>query len=286
MTNGAWPNLFVVGATRAGTTSLWRYLDRHPDIWMSPVKEPNFFSGLQPRFSRLYADEASYLRLFAPGAGYRLRGEASPSYLWPERVPAAIKRVSPQARIVISLRDPVERAYSAYWQAVRLGDERLSFLEAVQAEIGDPSRPLSRYLVPSSYADPVKRYLDTFGDAVHVLFFEELAEDARRETRRIFEFLDLKADVADQLDAAAHNPFALPRNQAARIVHNSQRIRAAARAVVPLGLRLRMVNLLLKQPPKPEMEPEAQELLAAHFAPDVERLRGVLGRVPWTRYAR
>src|SRR5437763_505157 len=104
-----WPNLFVVGAPKAGTTSLWLYLDRHPDIWMAPVKEPQFFSGL-------WYDQDSYLRLFAPGARFKLRGEASPSYLAKAGVAEASKRVSPDARIVIMLRDPVERAYSKYPQ--------------------------------------------------------------------------------------------------------------------------------------------------------------------------
>src|SRR5918999_4531871 len=118
MAAGPWPNLFVVGAARAATTSLWRYLDEHHDIWMALVKEPNFFSGVPAVLAPTVHDEASYLRLFAPGAACKLRGEASTSYLWHEGVPAAIKRASPEARIVISLRDPVERAYSAYWLAV------------------------------------------------------------------------------------------------------------------------------------------------------------------------
>ena len=79
--SSAWPNLFVVGAARAGTTTLWRYLGRHPEIWMAPIKETNFFSAYRPPLNPSVGDEASYLRLFAPGAESKLRGEASPSYL-------------------------------------------------------------------------------------------------------------------------------------------------------------------------------------------------------------
>ena len=76
VTSEVWPNLFVVGAAKAGTTSLWRYLDEHPEIWMAPVKEPNFFSGVRHPLNPDVVDEASYLRLFAPGARGELRGEA------------------------------------------------------------------------------------------------------------------------------------------------------------------------------------------------------------------
>ena len=87
-----WPNLFVVGAAKAGTTSLHYYLSQHPDIYMSSVKEPHFFSQInpKPKFVALSGctcikDERSYLQLFAQGKNKKIRGEASPSYLWEEK---------------------------------------------------------------------------------------------------------------------------------------------------------------------------------------------------------
>jgi hypothetical protein len=289
VTKGTWPNLFVVGAARAGTTSLWRYLDRHPEIWMAPIKEPHFFSGVKPRLYLSIDDEAAYLRLFAPGAHARLRGEASPSYLWHESAAGSIKRVSPGARIVIMLRDPVDRTYSAYWHAVRHGIEARSFLEAVEAELEEPvpGGTPSRYVGRSFYANSVRRYLDLFPGAVHLVFFEEFTADVHGEVAKVFAFLGVDSSVALRLDGAAHEPFALPRNQAAAIVHNSPRLRAAARLAVPPGLYPLVQRALLKRPPKPEMEAQALELLTAHFAPDVERLRLLLAReLPWARYRR
>ncbi len=284
VTSEVWPNLFVVGAAKAGTTSLWRYLDEHPEIWMAPVKEPNFFSGVRHPLNPDVVDEASYLRLFAPGARSKLRGEASTSYLWHEGVPAAIKRVSPEARILISLRDPVERAHSAYWHAVRHGKEGRPFMEAVQAELEEPRR---RYVVSGFYASAVSRYLAAFPGSVHVLFLEDLALDPRREMRGVFDSLDVDTALADRLDAAVHNTFALPRSRLAATVHNSPRVRAAARLVAPLRLRLRVQEMLLRRPRKGAMEPEAEALLTEIFAADVERLRMVLGaNLPWPRFRR
>ena len=283
-TGEAWPNLFVVGAARAGTTSLWRYLDGHPEIWMAPIKEPNFFSGVRHPLNPDVHDEATYLRLFAPGAGSKLRGEASPSYLWSEGVPDRIKRVSPEARILVSLRDPVERTYSGYWYAVRLGKEDRPLPEAIREELEEPR---NRFVASSFYAETVGRYLQAFPGAVHVLFLEELTRDPRAEMRRVLDFLGVDAAVADRLDLKAHNSYALPRSRLAGLVHNSPRVRAAARAVAPLGLRLRVQRLLLRRPPRSAMESGVEAFLTELFALDVERLRTLLGRdLPWPRFGR
>jgi hypothetical protein len=287
LTTEAWPNLFVVGAARAGTTSLWRYLDRHPEIWMAPIKEPHFFSGVRPRLYPSIADEASYLRLFAPGAGSKLRGEASPTYLSHEKVAASIKRVSPDARIVIMLRDPVERAYSSYWHAVRHGGETRPFARVVEQALEEPlpDRRPSRHVGHSFYADSVSRYLRTFPGAVHVVFFEEFAADPPGEVRKLFDFLGVDTSPADRLDWTMHNPSSLPRNRLAAFVHNSPRTRAVGRIVVPQQFYALVERVLLKRIQKPGMDSQLVELLTAHFAPDVERLRHVLGRdIPWARF--
>jgi Sulfotransferase family len=279
-----WPNLFVVGVARSGTTTLWRYLNRHPEIWMAPNKEPNFFSGISRPMNEDVHDEGSYLRLFAPGAASKFRGEASVSYIWAKELPERIMHVSPESRFLISLRDPVERAYSGYWLRVRIGVEDRPFAEAIRGQ-ADPQR--NRYLAFSLYAENVRHYLETCPGAVHVLFLEELAQDPHGEMRRIFEFLGLDAAVADRLRPEAHNVFALPRSRLAGLLYTSRRFRAAARAVIPLRLRLSGQDLLLKRPPSTEMDPEVEAELIELFAPDVERLRVVLGRdVPWPRFNR
>ena len=279
-----WPNLFVVGAARAGTTSLWRYLDRHPEIWMAQVKEPNFFSQVRRPLNPDVHDEASYLRLFAPGAGCKVRGEASTSYLWAEDVPARISGVNPGARILISLRDPVERTYSGYWYLVRLGEEDRPFSQVLKDELEEPRR--RRVLRSSFYADAVSAYLRTFPGAVHVLFLEDLARDPGREMSRVFDFLGIETVSAPHHYATVHNAHALPRSRLAGIVHNSPRVRAAARLIAPLGLRLRLQQLRVKRRMRNRIEPEMEAVLTKLFAPDVERLRTILDRdVPWARFS-
>jgi Sulfotransferase family len=111
------PNLFIVGAMKAGTTSLHNYLNSQPDVYMSPMKEPSFFTRIQPFPEPQYAgpvisSEADYRRLFESATSQRIIGESSISYLWDNRTASLLANRIPNARIIIILRDPVDRAYS------------------------------------------------------------------------------------------------------------------------------------------------------------------------------
>ena len=115
------PNLFIVGAGKSGTTALYEYLNQHPAIFMSPVKEPHYFASdfyvkqSTSTFSR-FTDEHAYLRLFENAADEVWLGEASPSYL-PSTVAASeIYKFNPASRIIIMLRNPIEAIYAAYHQ--------------------------------------------------------------------------------------------------------------------------------------------------------------------------
>ena len=233
--NDAWPNLFIVGAPRCGTTSLWRYLAAHPEVFMAQVKEPNFLSGIRITLNQEVHDEAAYRRLFAPGGGYALRGEASTSYLWAPSALERIRAVSPEARIVISLRDPVERTYSGWGFLTLLGTEDRSFEHAVE-------RKWSRREIASSpraYAEDVERYIRAFGGAVHVLFLEDLARDPRRDLRAAVRLPRRRIRRRGHARLGRrHHAHARPRGPLGELAHNSVRLRAAMRAVVPLSVRL------------------------------------------------
>ena len=275
-----WPNLFVAGAGRSGTTSLWSYLGQHPQIFMSRLKEPHFFSRHAPEQQRHVHGEAEYKSLFRPGRGLPFRGEASPSYLWYPDVPAAIARVQPNSRIVISLRDPIARAYSSYRLHRRNGFERRTFVDILRAGLSFPDAKRPLYLGVGQYLGPVTRYLETFPGRVHVLIFEELARDTPAEVDRLFGFLGVEP-IAGQLDLTPLKRGAAPRNALARGLY-SPRLRAAARAVVPSHLHARIEDVALSHGPPDEVDPEARQILAEFFAPEREPLEKLLGRaLPW-----
>jgi sulfotransferase family protein len=283
-----WPNLFLVGAAKAGTTALYDELSQHPAIYMSPMKEPHFFSRIQPAarwedFFPHVSDEDEYLALFQGSTNEELVGEASTSYLWDTQAGERIKHAVPEAKILIMLRDPVDRAYSHYWNDVREGLERRSFLEALTEE-QQRSGPggwgvTSLYIECGRYADQVARYLDRFGPRVCVTFLENLVADKSSAMARVYSFLGVQPAGA----AAAQrrmNSVALPRNRLSRALLANGKVRRLARATVSRGARRRLREALLKEASPPPMEPEARSLLTETYRPDVARLAERLGEPP------
>src|SRR6266849_533449 len=131
-----WPNFFLVGAAKAGTTSAYAYLSQHPQVFFPRIKEPHFFTRVRPSgeqrfFVEAITDRTAYLRLFRGARGFGVVGDASPSYLWHPHVAHRIRARVPDAKIAIILRDPVERAHSHYLMDYREGVQDLSFYEAL-----------------------------------------------------------------------------------------------------------------------------------------------------------
>lgn len=277
-----WPNLFVVGAPKAGTTSLWRYLGEHPDIYMSPVKEPSFFS--KRRTHPTPEEAAPYLELFAAARGEKLRGEASPGYMTRKTVPATIRRLSPDAKIVISLREPIERTHSSYMSLVSDGVETRSFLEVVRDDLAGlrlPDRPI--YVKPNLYAEGVLRYQEAFGDQLHVLFFESLAANPAKTMRRLYEFLGVDPAFAERFDPKPHNQLRQPRNRAIERLLAARRL---GRRLVPAPLREPVAQAVTKPAVKPRPDEESVALLRDAYGPDVQAVREMVGGLPkaWERH--
>jgi hypothetical protein len=284
----AWPNLFLVGAAKSGTTSLYRELAAHPSIFMSPMKEPHFFSQIEPApgweaFFPHVSTEDKYLALFEGARGEELVGEASTSYLWDRQAADRIKRVVPQARILIMLRDPVDRAYSHYWNDVREGFEKRSFLDAL-AEERRRSEPgawgaSSLYIDCGRYAHQVARYLDRFGDAVLVTFLEDYVKDKEGTISSIHSFLGV-GPVASGPPLRRMNSISLPRNRLGGALLASGGVRRLVRATVPRRLRSKLRGALLEEASPPPMDPSAAALLAEIYRPEVEPLADLLRRPP------
>lgn len=177
------PNLFIVGAMKAGTTALHGYLDCHPDIFMSDPKEPGFFADPAPDA----AARAAYLSLFARGAGQRWRGEASTRYTKGQGgadVAGRIAEVAPEARILYMVRDPVTRTVSQYLFNRRIHAERRPLCQAVRE---DP-----RYRQIGDYTGQITPYLSLFGaDRVRILSAERLETDPQAVLDGLFCWLGL-----------------------------------------------------------------------------------------------
>jgi hypothetical protein len=283
-----WPNLFLAGVPKAGTTSLHRYLDQHPDVHMSSEKETYFFNRVWDELGddeeALAREREDYLALFEDAGSARVRGESTPGYF---AHPEAVHRIHdtvPEARAVVSLRDPVERAFSEYLMNRREGVWERPLAEMVEHELeAGPENRTDGLLWTGFYARHLERWQATLGgDRVHVLLLDELEEDPHAVLRGIARFLEIDPEPMDAVDTETrHNPYRVPRGPLAGWLLDSEAVRRAARALVPEPVRIALgERVLSKRPEKPTMDPDVRHRLEELYRPEVERLAEALDREP------
>jgi hypothetical protein len=279
----ALPTFFIIGAPKAGTTSLHFYLEQHPQIQMSSVKEPHFFAG--PEDGIPYAmgrvdSQEKYEKLFDEAVA--VRGEASPTYsVHPRRrgVPERIKALVPEARFIYMVRDPVARTVSHYQHRVALEGEQRSLSQA----LGDLADPYCPYTCPSRYAAQLEEYLEHFPrERVLVLDQDELLKDRKATLRRIFGFLG----VEESFDRARFEEELLKSSE--RHTYPAWFARLVERVIVPLTqwipartrrrLRRTGERRLLRPLPTPTLDDDLRERLRSLFAEDAARLRTLTGK--------
>jgi len=293
-----WPNFFIVGAANSGTTSLYSYLRQHPDVFLPALKEPHFFAQISPSHEQrhlrsLIRDERAYLKLFRRAKRYKAIGEASPSYLWEANAPYRIHRAVPHAKIIIVLRDPVERAYSHYLMDVREGLQDLPFHEALKEDWSRREKGWSvsqLYVELGLYAEQVRRYLEVFGaERLLILTLEELMTSAlngKSVVADVLRFLDLDTAPLYKIDTSrVENGFAVARWSWARRMAGANWVRRAGQILVPVSLganhtvkRVVFQRYFVKVVPKPSIDVRARDWLRSIYDPDVSALESLLGR--------
>lgn len=286
-----WPNFFIVGAPKAGTTSLYEYLKVIPGIYMSPLKEPNFFRSEFPSKNRRLGHVRSkkeYLNLFENAKAEKIIGEASPSYLEDPKSAYLIHETIPNALILISLRDPVERLFSAYLMLIKIGLKKLTFHEEILNAIENISDPASQnWLRRGTYFDEVKRYLKIFGQKqVKILIFEEWVKDPKETTQEILQFLGLNHNI-NNFETKKHNPFLVARSPLSKYILKNKLIIETAQKFVPSSTR-KMIkeNILTRKKSKPIMEQKDRSFLINYYKDDVKKLEDLLGRkLPWKNFS-
>jgi hypothetical protein len=282
LSSGALPTFFVVGAPKAGTTSLHHYLDAHPEIQMSAIKEPHFFSPSGEAEDERWRvrDLPEYERLFDPS--FAVRGEASPSYtMHPlrEGVPERISALIPHARLIYLVRDPVERTLSHYHQLVASVGERRPLREA----LGDIESLRSPCVCASFYALQLELYLRHFPqEQILVVDQDQLRSERRATLRRIFAFLE----VEETLDSARFDeellrsserrayPPALARFIALSLAPRAQLVPRGVRRSLRRGIE----RAFLPELPRTDLDTELRARLQHAYARDVQRLRELTGQ--------
>ncbi len=283
------PNFFIVGAAKAGTTSLHAYLSAHPQVFMPTLKEPHYFADfeLAPEFDNflpVIRDRAEYQALFEGSEGYVAIGEASPSYLCDPAAAERIRSAIPAAKIIISLRNPVERAFSHYLMEFNRGAEILPFDKALEADALRRDKGWGKsgmYAELSLYSSQVESFLSEFGrKQVLVILFEDLIRDTRSTMNEVARFLEIDpAGFPDSAFARVHNPFEVSRGRMARALLRMRSIRLWAKRWVPKVIRRHVRDkFLFATQPKPELDASSRRALAQWFEKDVRSLERLLDR--------
>ncbi len=286
-----WPNFFIVGAPKAATTSFYYYLNRIPKIFMTSVKEPHYFSTnlmLDDYTAKPIRDKQKYLSLFKKVKSEKIIGEASTSYLADPKTPKLIQQVAPLARIIIILRDPIERIYSEYLMLVRLGQSKLSFHKELQKVLGKNYEETNPQFSLHSglYAESVKRYLDIFGiDQVKIIIFEEFVKRPKETVVDTLRFLNVDYHL-DDFKGELHNQYAIPRGVISQYLLKSETVKLITGKIIPKSLRtFTRENFLVKKQPKDEMDLKDKETLIKFYKDDVKQLQIILKRkLTWKNF--
>ena len=287
------PDFFVVGAAKCGTTSLYEYLRKHPQVFMPAHKEPHYFArdfDIPPEWC--IRDDHQYVRLFAGAESGNRIGEASVWYLYSQIAAQELHRFSPDARIIVMLRNPIDMMYSLHGQFLwNCNDDILDFEEALaaQEERGRGLRippeahmPAAlQYIQVASFSSQVRRYHEAFGaERVHVILFDDFVRDTAGEYESVLRFLEVDPNFIP--DFKISNPAKPITPRLNRFFARRPALRQALHTVVPAPV-VRKVNYALPhlvqtvaRPPR--IDPRLRARLAPRFAAEIESLEQLLGR--------
>jgi hypothetical protein len=276
-------DFFIVGAPKAGTTSLYKYLNKHQDVVMSSVKEPNYFSKEELESQDLYyaskniTDEKDYHSLFQANGEKKKLGEASVSYLFYPKVSKRIFTYNKDAKIIIILRNPVDRAYSHYKMDFRLGFVKRDFEDLVLNNNQEGSLFYQQYIDLGLYHLQVKSYIDEFGSTnVCVMFYEDLKKDRATFVNNIFSFLNLKSDSNINFNLK-YNKSKLPSNNFMRYLYSISLVRKTASFL----FNERLINFINKnffRESNQEIESKVRHKLNQVFLNDIFMLEKLLNK--------
>lgn len=283
------PNFLIIGAMKSGTTALYYYLEQHPQIYMSPVKEPNFFCSGQhgnsdsTSVTRLRA----YQDLFKGASGEKALGEASHCYLYEPGAVAQIQQHVPDARLVAVLRNPVDRAYSHFLHMVRNGTEPLTdFARALREEEAGAlqKRRFQDYIGRGRYYEQLKRYFDAFDrNQVRVYLYEDLSNAPIDTLQDIFRFLAVEdsflPDVSLRRNVSGYSRY----KTLDKFLRKPSSVKDALKTYLPARLRWRLSKAFddlktrnLVEPPA--VQSEVRRQLVGVYREDILRLQDLIQR--------
>jgi hypothetical protein len=285
------PNFLVIGANKAGTTSLHNYLKQHPEIYMSRLKEPSFFSLEGKTIDRSQRDFASainnledYQALFKKASKYKAIGESSTSYLCNPQAPECIKKYIPNVKLIAILRHPAERAYSNYimylgWGIENTPDFGKEFEKAKQ--LGNDSYLKDwHYTRLGFYYEQLKKYFQIFDrNQLKIYLYEDWHNNSHEVLRDIFQFLGVDETFVPNM-SVRHNSAAIPKNKKIdSFIKKPNIIKDLIKPFIPFQLRRSLRDKIEKQNlGKPSLSHHVRQELINIYREDILKLQDLIHR--------
>ncbi len=289
------PDIYIIGAQKSGTTTLYDWLAQHPEIFAHPLaKDFPYFSN-DITFSEGENHFFSFTR-DAPEYQLVLGGEANAMYALTG--PARMYELMPSSRLLVILRNPVDRAFSAYCYAVERLMENRTFEHAIRVEIEGmkypPEDALQRdYLAHGHYAQQLKNLYHFFSPAqVKVTIFEDLIQEPQKYLSEIFQFINVSEYVIPCVRTKNQTKGGYRSRLLAKLIHerpSSKVIRSIGRVIIPYslrtGIRRKLVDINRVSKPKPEFHDHVLRLLENYYKEEVAELQSLLGKdiISWQK---
>lgn len=279
------PSFFIVGAPKAGTTAIHAFLELHPQVVMSIDKEPNFFSWQEIESQKLYyrkeniKNETDYRSIFPEKTGACIAGEASVSYLYYPQCAERIFRFNPDAKIIISLREPVARALSHYLMDFSLGLVKYTPEEIWNNGKGHPDTGLyfQQYFEISDYLPQIKQYLKVFPrNQIHFILHEELITNRDQVISEMCRFLSITSQV-NQLEIEQKNVTLSGKNKLVSFLYANERFRKLMSVIISENNKTKIRNIFFSKATPPELAPNLKNSIRLRYQNSYPELSNITG---------
>ncbi len=302
------PNFFIVGSAKSGTTSIYNYLKQHPDIFMSPIKETHHFStdidsskfrpdyaanlninidswldGDQKKeiFHAFVKDWDKYLKLFKNSENQKAIGEVTNSYLYSKEAAKNIQSKFPEGKIIMILRNPVERAFSHFLMDLKSGLETGSFLEAFKKDMAKSNKGWgisNVYYEIGMYYEQVKRYLTVFPqEQIKIILYDDYRNDAIKTLKEICNFLNIDSNFEFEF-SKEHNKAMIPKSGAVALMMRQKGLKAFAKKIFPKSWKNIFSKIFFTNKNLPKLSVDDRKYLIELYKEDIQKLAQLINR--------
>ena len=283
------PNFFIVGGSKCGTTNISYYLNEHDHVFIPEHMEPYYYARFDVskdfKRSSMITDEKNYLKLFKNANHQKAIGESSPVYLQCPHAPIEIKKDNPDAKIIISIRNPIDKAHSSYFSYKFMNNDLRTFNEKIdlfEKQCTSNEFFIFNFIEDGLFSKHIKMFQTYFPpEQIKIIFFEKYIKNTPEHIKSILKFLEVDTNMS--FDPKPKNSFRVPRNQIADLLLKNQKFRKFSTKLIPTVYRNRVgEQFFVKQSEKPPMNQEDRLRLKEIFQSEFDSLSDLLEmKPPW-----